>query len=96
MEGILAITFIFGGGTLFLLAISPVGRAIATRIQGGSPDGASREVLDQVESHQQELLDEVDALRHDVVEMQERLDFAERLLAQHRRDALPAPDESAS
>ena len=28
MESILAITFIFGGGTLFLLAVSPVGKAI--------------------------------------------------------------------
>lgn len=39
MEGILAITFIFGGGTLFLLSISPVGKAIAERIrsQGAVP-----------------------------------------------------------
>ena len=29
MEGILAITFIFGGGTLWLLSLSPVGKAIA-------------------------------------------------------------------
>ncbi len=41
MEGILAIVFIFGGGSMFLLAISPVGKAIAARIQsqsGGSND----------------------------------------------------------
>jgi len=91
MEGILAITFIFGGGSLFLLAISPIGRAIANRIQSGSPDGQlPRDVLDQLEAHQQAVMDEVDALRHDVVEMQERLDFAERLLAQQRQGALPA------
>jgi hypothetical protein len=34
LTGLLAVTFLFGGGTLFLLAISPVGRAIAARIQG--------------------------------------------------------------
>lgn len=56
IEGILAITFIFGGGTRFLLAVSPVGKALADRI------------------------------RHDVSELQERVDFAERLLADKRSD----------
>jgi hypothetical protein len=72
MEGILAITFIFGGGTAFLLAISPIGRAIAERIRA---HGA-------VPMQDPELLAEVDALRRDVSELQERVDFAERLLAQ--------------
>ena len=72
MEGILAITFIFGGGTAFLLAISPIGRAIAERIRA---HGA-------VPMQDPELLAEVDALRHDVSELQERVDFTERLLAQ--------------
>jgi hypothetical protein len=72
MEGILAITFIFGGGTAFLLAMSPIGRAIAERIRSR---GA-------VPMQDPELLAEVDALRHDVSELQERVDFTERLLAQ--------------
>jgi hypothetical protein len=72
MEGVLAITFIFGGGTAFLLAISPIGKAIAERIRA---HGA-------VPMQDPELLAEVDALRHDVSELQERVDFAERLLAQ--------------
>jgi hypothetical protein len=39
------------------------------------------------------VLDELEVLRHDVVEMQERMDFAERMLAQHRQQApLPAGD----
>ena len=38
MEDILAIVFIFGGGSLFLLAISPIGKAIAERIRGGAPN----------------------------------------------------------
>lgn len=71
MEGVLAITFIFGGGTAFLLAISPIGKAIAERIRA---KGA-------VPMHDPELLAEVDALRHDISELQERVDFAERLLA---------------
>jgi hypothetical protein len=72
MEGVLAVTFIFGGGTAFLLAISPIGRAIAERIRA---HGA-------VPMQDPELLAEVDALRRDVSELQERVDFTERLLAQ--------------
>jgi hypothetical protein len=74
MEGVLAITFIFGGGTLFLLSLSPVGKALAERIRhhGGQP------VPDP------EMLAEVDALRADVAELHERMDFAERLLAQRQ------------
>ena len=69
MEGLFAITFIFGGGTLFLLAISPVGRALADRLRG------------RVEPAQDpELLAEVDALRQEVAELHERVDFAERVL----------------
>jgi hypothetical protein len=71
MEGILAITFIFGGGTAFLLAISPIGKAIAERIRS---HGA-------IPMQDPELLAEVDALRRDVSELQERVDFTERLLA---------------
>ena len=72
MEGILAITFIFGGGTVFLLSISPIGKAFAERIRSR---GA-------VPMHDPELLAEVDSLRRDVSELQERVDFAERLLSQ--------------
>jgi hypothetical protein len=71
MEGILAITLIFGGGTAFLLSISPIGRALAERIRSR---GA-------VPMHDPELLAEVDSLRRDVSELQERVDFAERLLS---------------
>lgn len=81
MEGILAITFIFGGGSLFLLAISPVGRAIGDRIRGV---GVPQDVLREMKESQVALLEEVDQLRQEVVDLQERLDFAERLLAQQR------------
>jgi hypothetical protein len=69
MEGILAITLIFGGGTLFLLSISPVGRAFADRLRG------HHEAVQDPE-----LLAEVDALRQEVAELHERVDFAERIL----------------
>ncbi len=91
MEGILAITFIFGGGTLFLLAISPVGRAFAARIQGKAV--TSDEVVQRLEASNQAVMDEMEELRQDVAEVHERLDFAERLLAQQRQGVLP-PDGS--
>lgn len=72
MEGILAVTLIFGGGTAFLLSISPIGKAIAERIRSHGP----------MPVHDPELLAEVDSLRRDVSELQERVDFAERLLSQ--------------
>ena len=71
IEGVLAISLIFGGGTLVLLAISPIGRALAERIRGQASA-----------STDPQLLADVDALRHDVAELQERVDFTERLLAQ--------------
>lgn len=85
MEGILAIVFIFGGGSVFLLAISPVGRAVAARIQARGQDRASDEQVERLEAAQQAVLEELEGLRRDVVEMQERLDFAERMLARQRQ-----------
>ena len=72
MEDILAIIFLFGGGTTICLAFSPVGRALAERIRGRGAEPA----------YDPELIAEVQSLRTDVVELQERVDFAERLLAQ--------------
>ena len=72
IEGVLAITLIFGGGTLFLLSISPVGKAFADRLRGkveAPPDP--------------ELLAEVDALRQEVAELHERVDFTERILLEN-------------
>jgi hypothetical protein len=59
VEDILAIIFIFGGGTAVLL----------------DPDPA--------------LYDEIDRLRIEMSEVHERLDFAERLLADGRSPADP-------
>jgi hypothetical protein len=77
MEGVLAITLIFGGGTLFLLSISPVGKALADRLRGNVPPAPDPE-----------LLAEVDALRQEVAELQERVDFTERMLSSQERREL--------
>jgi hypothetical protein len=74
MEGVLAILLIFGGGAAAILAYSPVGKAIGDRIRGGAPHGGP----------DPDTLNELESLRQDVTELQERVDFAERLLAQSR------------
>jgi hypothetical protein len=78
MEGIVAVTLIFGGGTLFLLSISPVGKALADRLRG------------RVEPAQDpELVADVEALRQEVADLHERMDFAERILLEsHERKEL--------
>jgi hypothetical protein len=76
MEGVLFIVIVFGGGMLFALSKTEIGRALADRIRGGSEGGATDPAL----------LEEIDRLRHDVVELQERVEFTERMLAA-KRDA---------
>ncbi len=70
-------------GAVFVLR-GPFGRALADRIAGRARTGAEDQDV-------QELRGEVDDLRHQLGEVQERLDFAERLLARQdeRAGALP-------
>ena len=91
MEDIIAVTLIFGGGTLFLLSVSPIGRAIADRIKGGS-QGADHEKLERMEDAQTAIVEELESVRQEMTEVQERLDFTERLLARQRDlGHLPGP-----
>lgn len=89
MEDILAIILIFGGGTLTAISFSPVGRAVADRLRYG------RQSLPQAEPDH-EVYDELDRLRTDVSELQERLDFTERLLAKGTADAVTAAVKEGS
>jgi peptidoglycan hydrolase CwlO-like protein len=61
-------------GGLLLLSRSRLGEAVARRIAGDSRYSPSQEQLDAVQ-------DEVAGLRNQLSEMQERVDFAERLLS---------------
>lgn len=74
MEGVLFIIIVFGGGMLFLLSKSEIGRAIADRIRGHQAGGQADPAL----------VEEVERLRLEVSELHERMDFAERLLAAGR------------
>jgi ubiquinone biosynthesis protein UbiJ len=74
VEDILALILIFGGGTVIALSFSPVGRAVADRLRHGPQPIAPPEI-------DHEVYDELDRLRADVTELQERVDFSERLLS---------------
>jgi hypothetical protein len=95
MDEILGLTFIvlcFGGGSVFLLAISPIGRAIADRIRrtGGAPDGE----LSQLQERQDAVIEELEGVRREIADLHERLDFTERLVARGREAGeLPGPQD---
>ncbi len=77
LVGLVAVVLLFGGGTVFLLAISPVGKALAARILGRKT----------VAGDDEELRREVEEMRHlpeQLSELGERVDFLERLVAKQR------------
>lgn len=80
--GLVAVILLFGGGTLFLLSVSPVGKAIAARIRSKAALGPEDEEMKQSLDAMRSELDELRPLRGEVAELAERVDFTERLLAQ--------------
>lgn len=65
----------------FILAIGPFRKALARRLEGGSPDTSA-----EVEALERALLEQAHRLsvaEQRVEQLEERLDFTERLLSQH-------------
>ena len=87
MVDLIAVILLFGGGTLFLLAMSPIGRAFGERIKGRAPAARDARGQDEVQADVQEL-------RREVAELVERMDFMERLLAKSRDAERLAPPRS--
>ena len=84
MEGVLALLIpivAVGGFFAWMISLSPAGKALADRVRHGQVPrpgtGGSAEEMT-------ELVDSVDALRREVAELAERVDFTERLLGQQR------------
>ena len=74
MEGVFAIVFLFGGASLIGFSFSPLGRALADRIRHGAlPHGAEPDLA---------VYEELERVRGELGELQERVDFTERLLAE--------------
>lgn len=69
--------FVFLGGSFWVLR--PVATAIAKRIAG-----EHRRAPEVDREERDEILTELQQVRHEVAELAERMDFAERLLAKPR------------
>src|SRR6267378_5918994 len=83
LVGLVAVVLLFGGGTLFLLAISPVGKALAARIGGKKAAVEDGETAQDVKELRREV-DEMRRLTEQMSELGERVDFLERLVAKQR------------
>ncbi len=66
-------------GTVLVLSRTSLGRAVIDRLRGPATDDARFDVL----------AGELDRLREQVTDVQERLDFTERMLTQVRERQLP-------
>jgi hypothetical protein len=87
---ILAIAIAVCGGGSLLMLVGAVARRIAGRIMHGKTLAPG--TLPPDEHRVDDLSGEVAALRQALEEQQERMDFAERLLAQVKdKSALPGP-----
>jgi hypothetical protein len=73
------------------MSFSPLGRALARRIGGEKAAAEETPTLAEVE----DLRDELGSVRQQLDEVHERLDFAERLLAQVRDKGQLGPGGSA-
>ena len=67
-----------GGFFVWMIALSPLGKAYAERLRGVSAGSTGT-----AEDHA-ELVESVEQLRREVAELAERVDFTERLLGQQQ------------
>ena len=91
--GLAAVTLLFGGGTLFLLSISPVGKAVAARILGKTTVSLDEEDVKQSLETIRAEMESLRELRAEMSELAERVDFAERMLAQNREAGRLSPPQ---
>jgi hypothetical protein len=80
------VTMVLIGVTIVKVSQGPIGQAIARRLHGKA--GPDPELLDEVS----QLRDQVAGLEQRLIENEERLDFAERLLSSGTPAGRDAPD----
>ena len=68
-----------GGFFAWMISLSPLGKALAERLRHGPVPRGGGTAEDQAE-----LVENVEALRREVAELAERVDFTERLLGQQQ------------
>lgn len=70
----------------------PLARAFAQRISGGAPNLRELDALREEVAQLRGEIDEMHARMGGVEEMQNRLDFAERMIAQLKKPSLPGAE----
>lgn len=83
LVGLVAVVLLFGGLTLFLLSMSPVGKAFAARIGGKKVALEDEETVALLKDIRAEL-DEMHHIPEHMSELGERVDFLERMVAKQR------------
>lgn len=75
--GPIVLMVLLGVGAFGAIALGPIGRAVGKRILGGGQEGEAEAVLHELD----DMRLQADDLRAALAEVQERLDFTERMLA---------------
>ncbi len=102
---LLKLVIIFGmifGGAALVSGTTLLMRGIATRIAGrpidkdkdddDDTDGLSASEARAIQAQIKDVVQQLGETQHRLMDVEERLDFAERLLVQKRSGALPGPD----
>jgi hypothetical protein len=74
----IALLIVFAALTAAVIILWPIMRALGRRLEGKAGDSVLRAEVEQLHAR----VNEVDALHHRIEELEERVDFTERLLAQ--------------
>ena len=80
LEGIAAVVLLLGVGLILAALIWPLIRALARRIEGGAPSPEMQAELDGL----RERVRQLEAMQPRMAELEERVDFTERIVAQGR------------
>ena len=80
LEGIAAIVLLLGAGLIMAALIWPLARAFAKRIEGGAPLAEMQSELDSL----RERVRQLEEIAPRMSELEERVDFTERIVAQGR------------
>jgi hypothetical protein len=72
--------FLAIGAGLATLFLGPIGRAVARRLEGKGLSDSARQELD----HLHERVGELEQVEARLAELENRIEFSERLLARHR------------
>jgi hypothetical protein len=80
LEGIAAIVLLLGAGLIIAALIWPLARAFAKRIEGGGPTAEMQTELESL----RERVRQLEEIAPRMSELEERVDFTERIVAQGR------------